>query len=457
MKKFACTLLFCFAITSVLNAQNINNIADSILHGRRGLVHDTNVVGGVVGIYYKGETHYYTYGYTAKDKEKKVDNATLFEIGSNTKVFTALLLANEMEKRKVDANSYIDKYVDVNKNISNRVHLVDLATHTSGLPTLHDSASMVEITQLDSTCPYCVVDNKYILSLAKKTDKLNEYGSFEYSNYGFALLGNILTTMNHSSYDKLIKTNIFQPLHMNNSSAAMDTNDARMAQGYEEGERQPYMMLTGLAPAGIIKSDVQDMLSFIKHEMGVNHSALDKAIQLSQQTWYSNAELAMGLGWFKAVEYGDTVYMMRGDTYGFSSLMAFDKQQQLGIVVMLNCKSGAPQSIFSYVMKQTAGQAPQYALKFEKPSIKLDSNILSRYVGDYKIMEGLSIKVFTENNELYIQLTGQQKGKADAVSENIFVERDVKAEFEFVKNDKGNISKLILRQNGREIPAIRNN
>ncbi|MBS1687872.1 MAG: beta-lactamase family protein, partial [Bacteroidetes bacterium] len=395
MKKLICTLLFCLAITSVLNAQNINNIADSILHGRRGLVHDTNIVGGVVGIYYKGETHYYTYGHTAKDKQKKVDNATLFEIGSNTKVFTALLLANEIEHGRANADNYIDKYIDVNKNISNKVRLVDLATHTSGLPTLHDSASMAEITQLDSTCPYCVVDNKYILSLAKKTDKLNDYGSFEYSNYGFALLGNILTAMNHSSYEKLIKKNVFQPLHMNNTSAGMDTNDTRMARGYEEGERVPYMMLTGLAPAGIIKSDVQDMLSFIKYEMGVDHSILDKAMKLSQQTWYSNPELAMGLGWFKAVEYGDTVYMMRGDTYGFSSLMAFDKQQQLGIVILLNCKSGAPQSIFSYVMKQTAGQAPKYASKFEKPTIKLDTTVLNQYVGDYKIMEGLSINVST--------------------------------------------------------------
>jgi CubicO group peptidase (beta-lactamase class C family) len=457
MKTFICTLLACIVFT-IAKAQNTNDIADSLRYGRRGMVQDTNIIGGIIGIYYKGATNYYAYGYTAKDKAKKTENTTLFEIGSNTKVFTALLLAEEMGKGRVDSKTYIDKYVPVNSGISNKVHLIDLVTHTSGLPTLHDSASMAEITQKDSLCPYCVVDDKYILSVVKKTDKLEDYGNFNYSNYGFALLGHILTQMNHSKYEQLINKNIFAPLHMNNSYVTMDTNDVRMATGYKDGERQPYIMLTGLAPAGIIKSDIRDMLSFVKYEMGVQHSTLDGAMQLSQQLHYKSPTVNVGLGWLNTVEYGDTIYVMRGDTYGFSSLMAFDRQQDLGVVILLNSESpNVTQHAFSYIMREIAGNDAKYASKFERPAIKLDSEILERYSGDYKISDNLVLSVSEEQNKLYIQLTGQGKYPAEAVSDNVFVERRAKAEFEFVKDKEGHYSKLILRQNGMEIPALKAN
>ncbi|MGN6568081.1 MAG: serine hydrolase [Flavipsychrobacter sp.] len=457
MKTVICTLLVCLAAVFSSYAQNINDIADSLRYGRHGMIKDTNMVGGIIGIYYKGNTNYYTYGYATKDKTQKIEDATLFEIGSNTKVFTALLLAQAIEKGKMKADDYIDKYVAVNPAIAHTIRLSDLASHTSGLPTLHDSASMAEITQMDSLCPFCVVDSKYVESLLQRTNKLEGYGTFNYSNYGFALLGDILIKANKKSYKSLVETNIFTPLQMHNSYVDIDTNDKRMATGYADGERQPYIMLTGLAPAGIIKSDVHDMMSFVKYEMGLQHSTIDKAMQLSQQLYYRSPNVNVGLGWFNTVEYGDTIYIMRGDTYGFSSLMAFDRQRDLAVVVLLNSEDpGFTEHAFSYILKQTAGQDPKYASKFERPSITLDSAILKRYTGDYKISDDFVLSVSTMQGKLYIQLTGQDKYPAEAVSESVFVERKVKAEFEFIKDDQGKYNKLILRQNGMEIPALKN-
>jgi len=173
MKKLIYIALICVFQVSLVHAQKelaeIDATVQKILYGENGFTKNKSIVGAAIGIYWQGQTHYYSYGLSDKEKNIKADSTTLFEIGSNTKVFTGLMLSAEIAKGKLDNTDYIDKYVPVNKKISNKVRLIDIANHKSGLPTFHDSISLAELSLKDTTKdPLMLVTDEYVLSVLNR-------------------------------------------------------------------------------------------------------------------------------------------------------------------------------------------------------------------------------------------------------------------------------------------------
>jgi len=449
-----------FAISNLFaqeqsNSQLVTNAIDSLFYGKKGFVRDNNIIGANVGVYYSGQSYLQSYGLADREKQVKVDAATVFEIGSNTKVFTALLLAQDIVNNKVKEQSFIDQYVQVNPAIKNKIKIIDLATHTSGLPTLHDSESLAPLERIDSLYPLDHVDNKYLFALLKNTDSLRGYGTYDYSNTAFGVLGYILAKIHHTTYDNLINTEILDPLQMHHTYCKIDTNNIHLARPYNEGDRVPYIKLSGLASAGCIMSDMPDILQFLKYQLGM-HSSLDNAIKLTHKIRYTNDALMMGMGWHSTKMYQDTVYIMRGDTYGSSSLLFFDPIRQLAVSIMLNAEEGeATQRYLNYLLRKIIAGSPEYLKKFDKPVITLSDDVLNSYVGEYALFAGFHLTVTTDNKSLFVQGTNQPKAKVDAVSENWFIAKEVGAEFEFVKNNEGKVTKLILHQNGNDIEGMK--
>ncbi|MBA3827856.1 MAG: DUF3471 domain-containing protein [Taibaiella sp.] len=128
----------------------------------------------------------------------------------------------------------------------------------------------------------------------------------------------------------------------------------------------------------------------------------------------------------------------------------------LGMVVLLNSQnSDVNEKALFHLLKAFNESTPSYRARFDKPAITLSKDIVNKYIGNYEINPGLSIKTFTEGDGFYVQMTGQPKGIVDAVADNWFISKPYKVEFEFVNDKLGNCTKMVIHQNGQEIPAIK--
>lgn len=336
MKKIIGIFLLFIATCSL--GQSQQKIIDSLFYGQKGIKIKFPDVGLVVGIYKDGIINYYSLGTRIKNGTERLDSASIFEIGSATKTFTALLLANQILNKRVDRNEYIDKYLSskiiLPPTLKHKVKLTDLASHQSGLPNLSNDKYFSDLLNKDSRNPFRFVDKKYLINVLKETDTLDNYGHYQYNNYAFSLLGYILERNSKLEYASIIKKNILIPLNMNQTSFTIP-NGSNVAGLYnQQGEPQEYLILKSVNPAGGLKSNAVDLIKYLKAYILPNK--FDKAIQLTQHVFYEDKNRKVGLGWDIKSDY----YQKDGDTFGNSCLMRYSKSKKIAIVVLSNHQNG---------------------------------------------------------------------------------------------------------------------
>lgn len=336
MKKIIGIFLLFIATCAI--GQSPQKIIDSLFYGQNGIKNKFPDVGLVVGIYKDGIVNYYSLGTRIKNGTELLDSTSIFEIGSATKTFTALLLANQISNKKIDTNDYIDKYLS-NKimlppALKHKVKLIDLASHQSGLPNLSNDKYFTDLLNKDSRNPFRFVDKRYLITVLKETDTLNNYGHYQYNNYAYSLLGYFLERNSKLAYASMIKKDILIPLKMNQTSFTIP-NDSNVAGLYnQEGEPQDYLILKSVNPAGGLKSNAVDLIKYLKAYFLPNK--FEKAIQLTQQVFYKDENRKVGLGWDIKNDY----YQKDGDTFGNSCLMRYNKSKKIAIVVLSNHQNG---------------------------------------------------------------------------------------------------------------------
>ncbi|MCM3906113.1 MAG: DUF4440 domain-containing protein [Pyrinomonadaceae bacterium] len=91
----------------------------------------------------------------------------------------------------------------------------------------------------------------------------------------------------------------------------------------------------------------------------------------------------------------------------------------------------------------------------ERTAIKVDPKIYDAYVGDYEIAPGIVFQVSKEGDKLMGQTTGQPKAELFAESEIGFFVKGIPAQFIFVRDEKGQVARVVVLQDGRSIPLRR--
>ena len=191
---------------------------------------------------------------------------TVFEIGSISKVFTGLLLARLVEQKVVSLNEPVQKLLgdsmQVPKYGEREITLVDLATHTSGLPRMPNN-----FTPKDPKNPYADYTVEQMNEFLGRHKLVREPGQQSaYSNLGMGLLGHALALKAGKSYEALLRDEICKPLDMNDTVITLDASrQARFAQGHDaDGNVESHWDIPTLAGAGAIRSTAADMLKFRK-------------------------------------------------------------------------------------------------------------------------------------------------------------------------------------------------
>ncbi len=356
MKKINCILIFTLFIFTSAFSQNLKNDIDSLFYAKKNSVFALNPKLGIaIGIIKNDQTFYFSFGNLNQESSEKINENTIFEIGSLTKVFTGLLIADEIEKNKLTLNDYIEKYLPknvVNKNIRKKVTIKNLLSYTSGLPTFHGDKYDIEIQELDSIQPYKAVTKKKLLKVLSENDTIGKQ-EYEYSNYNYALLGYVLNKLEKQNYEKIVKKTIFEPLDMN-SSFCNKFPKSNIAGLYDEdGKPVEKAILGEFEAAGVIKSNAVDMIKFIYNQIN-DTTKLQKSINLSHTILYENTEMKTAFGWHIIKIKDNEVYLMQGDTFGNSSIIGFDKKNEIGIVILANQQStNFLSNIFDYIYKIT--------------------------------------------------------------------------------------------------------
>lgn len=416
-------------------------------------IKDGKLVGIFIGhISAGGEVHRIAKGTLKAGGSTPVTGQSLFEIGSISKVFTTLVLARVMQENGIslddEAEQYLPESMSLPEYKDREIVIRDLVTHTSGLPSLPDN-----MFPEDSSNPYADYTMEKLNKYLAATELTRAPGSkFEYSNLGLALVGHILETVTGKEYEQLVIDKIAKPLNMNDTKIKItDTDSSRLAIGHSKGKTVANWDLPVFEGAGALRSTGNDMMVFLKTQMGNAKSALWPYTQKTQQPLFdiekglSRQTDKIGMGWFYATD-KDTILWHSGGTGGYRSFIGINKETGSGTVVLSNSTADISDLYFHLIDSS-------YTLTESKESISLAPDELARFVGEYKSDMGYTLYVTNEGKQLFIRLPGQGKTQVKPVDNNKFVNEQVGAEFTFNTTKSGKVTELKLLKGGKMILA----
>jgi D-alanyl-D-alanine-carboxypeptidase/D-alanyl-D-alanine-endopeptidase len=297
-------------------------------------------VGIVVGIIASDHRRVIAHGHLQKDDPRPVNADTIFEIGSATKAFTSLLLADMVQRGEVALDDPVGQYLPPGVTMPTRndrsISLLHLATHTSGLPRLPSN-----LTPRDMANPYADYSIEKLYKFLSAYRLARDIGAeYEYSNLGGGLLGHVLARRAGMDYEALVRSRISDPLCMTSTciKLTLEMKD-RFAIGHDNLMNPvPYWDLPTLAGAGALKSTANDMLTFLAANLGYIDSPLAPAManmrKVCKPTGRPGVEIA--LGWHILKSVGKEVVWHNGGTGGFRSFVGFDPQARVGVVALSN-------------------------------------------------------------------------------------------------------------------------
>ena len=304
---------------------------------RRRIDVEKRATGMAVGIVERGRRRVIVYGTQDSGDARSVAADTLFEIGSLTKVFTALVLADLVHRNELQFDDPVDRYLPSGFRTPQRngraITLADLATHTSGLPLFPPITGK----PLEALARYTAADlRSWLAGLTLSRDPGVQW---EYSNVGYGLLGLALTGKAGTTYDALLEGRITDPLKLKDTTLH-PTGEAtrRLAAGLDSKLAPvPPLDLGIFAPAGALRSTVDDLLAFARAVLPGSRSPLEAPAQRLLNIRRPAPPIGgdQALGW-EVVAGIDPFVAKDGVTAGQAASIVLDAPKQTGVVVLSN-------------------------------------------------------------------------------------------------------------------------
>jgi serine-type D-Ala-D-Ala carboxypeptidase/endopeptidase len=414
-------------------------------------------VGIVVGVIDAKGRRVIAYGSLEKGDNRPLDGDTLFEIGSITKVFTALLLTDMAQRGEVKLHDPISKYVPDSAKIPQRdgrqITLVDLATHTSGLPRMP-----ANFHPKDPANPYIDYTEEQLYTFLTSYELTRAVGvKFVYSNLGFGLLGQGLARRAGTDYETLVETRICEPLGMKSTRITLTPEmEHRFAAGHSADlVTVSRWDLPSLAGAGALRSSTNDLLNFLAATMGYTNTTLAPAMKtmLSIQRPTGQAFVDSALGWAVDTRGGSEIIWKNGGTGGYRTFIGYSPRSGVGIVALSNASTefGADDIGLHLLDARFPLEIPEGSPRESVVSAKL----LDGYVGHYQMTPTFIFSVTREGDQLFVQATGQLRSAVYSKTETEFFYKVIDAQISFQADPQGQTTGLVIHQGGRDQTAKR--
>jgi len=430
--------LLCCGATPASSAESVTKpLAEAAVPTARTLSH-----GGIVTAESKdGEVRYAAAGHLPGTAPEHL----IFEIGSISKVFTGLLLAQAVTEHKVTLDSTIAQLLGKDQRFADprvgAITLRQLSTHTSGLPRLPENFG-VGVKKGD---PYASYDREKLLAgLAEM--KLPGDGPFEldYSNLGVGLLGDLLSRVYDKPWEDLVKEKITGPFGMNDTVIALSPEqESRFVPPYDGDKKVKAWNFDALKGCGALRSTASDMVIFGKALLHPEQTPLKDAIALMEQPQTKAGDI--GLNLMISVLDGKKIYEHNGGTAGFRSFLQVEPGTGTVRVLLAN-NAHAP---LEKVLADARGEKP----RVRDSGTLLTKEQLAAYPGIYKMNEHVKFTMVLRGDQLWTKLTGQTFLRLfpHELPDRFFL-KAVAAEIQFTRGEQS-VTELTLFQNGRTLKA----
>jgi beta-lactamase class C len=316
------------------------------------------IPGLAVAIAHKGERHFFNYGVASRDSGQAVDEHTLFELGSVSKLFTATLGAYAQAEGKLRLDDRASQHLPALRGSAfERISLLDLATYTPG--------------GLPLQFPDAVHNERQMLDYYRAWQPAYPAGSQRlYSNPSIGLFGHLAAASLGEPFDQLLERRLFPQLGMRESHVRVpQAQMARYAWGYRDDQAIRVQPGPLDAEAYGVKSSAADMLRFVEANLDPSPlpAPLRQAIATTHQGYYRVGNMTQGLGWERyaypitlqrlqdgnssqmalqshAVERfakpqpaeGDLLLNKTGSTNGFGAYLVLLQARATGLVILAN-------------------------------------------------------------------------------------------------------------------------
>lgn len=318
---------------------------------------------------------------------ERVDGNTLFEIGSITKTFTGVLLAKLVTEKKVSLDQPVKKLLPPEASFphewADKITLRSLTTHSSGLPMMPPNfPGLTGILRiLGGFDPHPTFTEEKLFAGMAKTKLDHPPGEkSDYSNYGTGILGYALARSLGGNYEEVILREICKPLGMNQTTITLnDEQKKKMARGYDTAARLGPITLGRAAPAwtlpnafagaGGLRSSANEMLLYLKANMGLTAIPLNEAIRKSHEPLFDASDRhRVGMNWLrrKAKSGEKEIIWHNGGTGGFRCFIGFTEDRKYGVVILCGTsKSVDPlgSEILNMLLKHTDLEETKLAVK----------------------------------------------------------------------------------------------
>ena len=387
-------------------------------------------------------TAFFEAGTFSADDSRPITPDTQFELGSVTKIFTSLLLAESERLGKVSRLDPAAKYLlppgDPAQAALARITLLSLATHTSGLPRLPGNMGPNPGGNPD---PYASYDRvKLVEALRLQGPGAPESRTMAYSNFGVSVLGEALASAWGTTYADALRTHVLDPLGMKATTVGLASLPAPpdLAPGHASGKAVPNWTWLACAPCGGLRSSARDIALLLSACLGKNGHRLVSALDATLQPQFAAEDTGghVGLGWLLTDDADVPVAWHNGATAGSHTFVAFSLKTGTGVAILCNIQQGSEALGFGLL-----GAKPP------RPTAEVTKNAAD-YVGRYPLSPASAIDITESNGSLRGQATGQPLFRMRETGPDRFSVVGVVAEISFERDSAGKISALVLHQNG---------
>ncbi len=389
--------------------------------------------------------------------ETDVQEDSILDLCSVAKLFTTTLLADMVERGEVKLDDPVEKFLPSTVNVPSRngkkITLLDLATHTSGLPTIPGNSP----ARPDNRPGYVDYSEELLYKFLSGFALSRDIGSeFEYSNLGMGLLGFVLSRRAGKSLEDLFYERIWRPLKMNHTGSREKLSrlyPKEMTVSYfSDGKEAPYWPMSPvLAGAGDYYSSVPDMLRFLAANMGIIPSPLARAMKRGQQGYRSRGTPGgeMGLGWMINKTATEDYLTHSGGSGAYSSFVGINKKLGRGVIILGNSYSEIIDigvAVLADRLEMPAANNADAAKEYAADPA--DRAAWGNFAGLYEISPGSSIMVTFDNERLFLQLPRQPRLEMTTTGKTSFAikEGEIEVHVRFTRDDVGKTTALEIEQ-----------
>ena len=349
-KSLLLFLLILLIISCKAKSSQLDTVSKLISSELDSLISKQAIDGASIGVYFKGKTYEFHKGELTKGIKTPPTKKTMYEIGSLTKTFSGVLLAQAITEGKVTLDDDIRMYLnDDFPNLEyqgNPITFKHLVTHRSGLPIIFPNQPELFDHPDREKLPFRITElqegfNKKDFFKELHNVKIDTIpgAKFGYSNPGANLLGFCLENIYHRSFEEILKMKILIPLQMKNTKITLTEKDKKfLAQGYNSKNiKMPFKPKMPMNAAGGIVTNIEDMMKYVVFHLNQDNDVIKVSHKKLLGLWddFDNA-----LFWQLFINKNKPdIIFQNGGTFGTSSWLTLIPENQIGVLIITN-KSG---------------------------------------------------------------------------------------------------------------------